>query len=346
MHGEGVLTVRLTDNSHRKLSGEFCRHFPKKGSLSTETEFFKEVVFDGKSTIDQNPVWYWTPRTAYLLPPTSLSPASQEYEMVISTMKSTKSSFITSIERVTASCRSLFDTQYLILKRNVEKVRNLKWDPDTMEKWAFFAPGLQGSSSFYGGGDPCISITLDGFSSSLCGFSRENIYGAGIYFASKADQALHWAIRVAKSSGQNESLTILMCRILPGQYTQGHRGYAMPPFMNSKDNQSRYDSMVDNVENPNVYVIPENTRAYSAYIIKFSSVLKDNACKQVQVSSWDGHLNSQHYASVDGVSFDSEEKDSEDATQDWRAFLNDSNEDLLTLNGTTNGAKRAKFNDF
>ena len=56
--------------------------------------------------------------------------------------------------------------------------------------------------------------------------------------------------------------------VLTGDYTQGQSGMRVPPVMSS--NQSRlYDSVVDNVSGPGMFIIFNDTQAYPDYLITF-----------------------------------------------------------------------------
>ena len=49
---------------------------------------------------------------------------------------------------------------------------------------------------------------------------------------------------------------------------RGHKGYKLTSWP-KKDNGLIYDSLVDDVDDPSVFVIHENARAYPMFIIHF-----------------------------------------------------------------------------
>lgn len=63
-----------------------------------------------------------------------------------------------------------------------------------------------------------------------------------------------------------DSRQLLVARVLVGKYTVGKHDYVRPPFL---DDNTMYDSCVDNTENPKIYVIFSNEQAYPEYIIDY-----------------------------------------------------------------------------
>ena len=51
---------------------------------------------------------------------------------------------------------------------------------------------------------------------------------------------------------------MLLCKVIVGDYTIGSENYDTPPL---KQNGEPYDSMVDNLDNPNLYVISKDYHA-------------------------------------------------------------------------------------
>lgn len=63
---------------------------------------------------------------------------------------------------------------------------------------------------------------------------------------------------------------MFLVRVLVGTYTVGDRRYFRPPPKHYVDPESDlYDSCVNNVKNPTVFVIFDNDQCYPEYIIKY-----------------------------------------------------------------------------
>lgn len=62
--------------------------------------------------------------------------------------------------------------------------------------------------------------------------------------------------------------TMFLARVLVGEYTVGHPTYCRPP---SKDTSfiNFYDSCVDDMANPKIYVVFDSNQIYPEYMIEF-----------------------------------------------------------------------------
>ena len=58
-------------------------------------------------------------------------------------------------------------------------------------------------------------------------------------------------------------------RVLVGDYTNGHTSMIVAPSKNSSDPNETYDSVVDNVTNPSMYVLFGDYEYYTEYLITF-----------------------------------------------------------------------------
>lgn len=90
-------------------------------------------------------------------------------------------------------------------------------------------------------------------------------YGNGSYFAVKASYS---ANDTYSKPNQNGEKFMYLCRVLTGDFTLGQQNMIAPP---SKGNNSilLYDSVVDNVSNPSMFVIFHDIQAYPEYLITF-----------------------------------------------------------------------------
>lgn len=66
-------------------------------------------------------------------------------------------------------------------------------------------------------------------------------------------------------------LTMFMARVLVGRYCAGNPSFRRPPNINPADSLHgrKYDSCVDNVHNPSIYVIFDTAQCYPEYTIEY-----------------------------------------------------------------------------
>ncbi|KAJ7329097.1 hypothetical protein JRQ81_015271 [Phrynocephalus forsythii] len=98
----------------------------------------------------------------------------------------------------------------------------------------------------------------------ICG-THATLYGKGSYFARDAC----YSHTYCKSNTRNK--TMIVAQVLVGDYVPGNPTYLRPP---SRPNQvnSFYDSCVDDLLNPSIFVIFEKHQIYPAYTIEYEPV--------------------------------------------------------------------------
>lgn len=69
---------------------------------------------------------------------------------------------------------------------------------------------------------------------------------------------------------------MFLARLLVGEYTEGSPSYVRPPHKD-KQGLSLFDSCVDNVANPSIYVIFERQQIYPEYLLQYK-LPKMDAC--------------------------------------------------------------------
>lgn len=112
------------------------------------------------------------------------------------------------------------------------------------------------------------SINTYGFNRSYCG-KNAVVHGNGVYFAVNAS---YFARDQYSPRDFNGNKRIYRCRVLTGEFCQGAQGMKVPP---NKPNTGAgtthilYDSVVDNVRNPGIFVIFNDTQAYPENLITF-----------------------------------------------------------------------------
>ena len=93
------------------------------------------------------------------------------------------------------------------------------------------------------------------------------VYGDGVYFAVNASYLARPTYSPEDSNGNR---FIFLARVLTGEFTQGSSGIKTPPPKDaSKSTVELYDSVVDWMSNPNIFVIFHDAQCYPEYLITF-----------------------------------------------------------------------------
>ncbi|XP_061085087.1 protein mono-ADP-ribosyltransferase PARP12-like [Conger conger] len=104
------------------------------------------------------------------------------------------------------------------------------------------------------------AICQQNFDWRLCG-THGTAYGKGSYFARDARYSHGY-------TGASGVRTMFVCRVLVGCYTTGDSSYLRPPSKDGGDSMF-YDSCVDNIHDPSVFVVFEKHQIYPEYILKY-----------------------------------------------------------------------------
>ena len=109
--------------------------------------------------------------------------------------------------------------------------------------------------------DLAPKILQQGFNRSFCG-KHNTLYGKGVYFARDASYSTYplYAAPDAK-----DIQTVFLVR----EYCKGYKHAVTPDVRNAAKNQL-YDSTVDNVRDPSIFVTYHDAQAYPEYCIKFT----------------------------------------------------------------------------
>ena len=124
---------------------------------------------------------------------------------------------------------------------------------DTLERLWLFHGTDEGSVS---------KIRVQGFNRSFCG-KNATMYGKGAYFA--VDSAYSAQHSYSKPNSSGEQL-IFLCRVLVGEYCKGKEDACIP---DERQCHTLYDTTVDDVQNPTIFVTYHDAQAYPNYLVKF-----------------------------------------------------------------------------
>ncbi|KAM9402304.1 protein mono-ADP-ribosyltransferase PARP12-like isoform 2-T2 [Salvelinus alpinus] len=149
---------------------------------------------------------------------------------------------------------------------SIERVQNrdlwevFQWKRDLMKK----NNGGKNSKELhlFHGTDPkhVDAICRDNFDWRLCG-TNGTVYGEGSYFARDAKYSHSYTSHSGVRS-------MFVCRVLVGDYTRGNSDLRRPP-PKGEGSPTLYDSCVDNVLKPSIYVVFEKHQVYPEFLIKY-----------------------------------------------------------------------------
>ncbi|XP_030198904.1 protein mono-ADP-ribosyltransferase PARP14-like isoform X1 [Gadus morhua] len=173
-------------------------------------------------------------------------PESPEYNEVLQLFKATVPQNVIKIERV----QNPVLWKSLQLKKAEMEARN----------------GHQNNEKrlFHGASSTSIQdINQYGFNRSYAG-KNAAYYGNGTYFAINANYSAHDTYSKPDAQGQK---CVYLCRVLTGDFTTGTQGMVVPPTKASSALQ--YDSVVNDINSIQMFVIFHDTHAYPEYLITF-----------------------------------------------------------------------------
>lgn len=91
-------------------------------------------------------------------------------------------------------------------------------------------------------------------------------YGKGAYFATAAS----YSHQYTHPTGTAGLRSMFYARVLVGQKVEGKSEYRRPPPIDPHDpKRGLYDTCVDNVANPNIFVVFDNNQSYPDYLIEY-----------------------------------------------------------------------------
>ncbi|KAM3590699.1 uncharacterized protein V6R79_014561 [Siganus canaliculatus] len=176
-----------------------------------------------------------------------LQSSSPEYKTVKEAFKRAATQTVLKIERI----------QNIHLCRAYEAQKKRISDKNRIQSGAFEKLLYHGTSQ-----DSCTSIMNTGFNRRFAG-QHGTLYGHGTYFAVDASYSAHYCKPLADGSK-----LMFVARVLTGIYGQGSGDIKVPP-PRSNPPHDLCDSVVDRIDNPNMFVVFHDDQAYPDYLITF-----------------------------------------------------------------------------
>merc|ERR1712242_39420 len=98
-------------------------------------------------------------------------------------------------------------------------------------------------------------------------FNRRSRFGKGTYFSSMASESAKYCdSNRSHRTGSRRIKVMLFCRVIVGEYCVGGNGSNTPT---KEDGKTEYDSMVNRMKSPTVFVIPRDYHAIPTHYIVF-----------------------------------------------------------------------------
>ncbi|XP_029931738.1 protein mono-ADP-ribosyltransferase PARP14-like isoform X2 [Myripristis murdjan] len=193
---------------------------------------------------------HWEPMAEETFKRVELRPDSQEYqEVAMGFQKTAKQYNIHKIERV--QNYSLWLAYALCRQRILTK----NGSADLGEKMLYHGTAAES----------CTIIEKSKFDRNFAG-EHGAVYGRGVYFAVEAQYSAR-GYSPRDSSGLKR---LYRARVLTGRYTVGNLSMKAPPPRSATDPTDCFDSLVDNQQQPSMFVIFHDDQAYPEYRITFS----------------------------------------------------------------------------
>ncbi|XP_053420396.1 protein mono-ADP-ribosyltransferase PARP15 [Nycticebus coucang] len=220
------------------------RDIMEKRNISV-SPVFQSMFFKAAHNIPE----HWTDMNHQLCSVVPLQPGQSEYNTVE--------------DKFTETCSS-----YTIEK--IEKIQNkFLWDSYQLKKKHMdYKNGHTNNEKLLFHGTDAASVPLinqHGFNRSLAG-KRGTAYGKGTYFAVDASYSAQDMYSTPDSSGRKH---MYLVRVLTGDYTRGNVGLVTPPPKNSFNPTDLFDSVTDDTQYPQMFVVFSDNQAYPEYLITF-----------------------------------------------------------------------------
>ncbi|XP_011357791.1 poly [ADP-ribose] polymerase 12 isoform X2 [Pteropus vampyrus] len=168
--------------------------------------------------------------------------------------------------------QNLFNRTLPFCIQKIERVQNLalwevyQWQKGQMQK-RNEGKAVDERQLFHGTSASFVeAICQQNFDWRVCGLHGTS-YGKGSYFARDAAYSHHYS----KSSSKVH--TMFLARVLVGEFTRGNTSFVRPPAKEGQGNVF-YDSCVNSMSDPSIFVVFEKHQVYPEYVIQYTTSAK------------------------------------------------------------------------
>ncbi|XP_027318118.3 protein mono-ADP-ribosyltransferase PARP14 isoform X2 [Anas platyrhynchos] len=175
------------------------------------------------------------------------------------------------------SCQEYMDVQtrfqrtcHNLVIEKIERIQNpFLWQSYQIKKKSLCSKNKKEDNEkllFHGTAVSSLStINYNGFNRGFAGLNAASI-GKGTYFAVDASYSAQDTYSRPDTNGKKY---MYQARVLTGEYCLGSGGLIIPPPKSTADPTNLYDSVVDNINSPKMFVIFNDIQAYPEYLITF-----------------------------------------------------------------------------
>ncbi|XP_069044726.1 protein mono-ADP-ribosyltransferase PARP14-like isoform X2 [Lepisosteus oculatus] len=178
-----------------------------------------------------------------------LHPNELEYQKVVADFRKTAGNTVIKVERI----------QNINLRRGYEAQKRKFLNKN--------GPTAVGERMMFHGttASACSSIAENGFNKRYAGQNATR-YGAGVYFAVNACYSANPTFSRPEEDG---SRYMFAACVLTGRYTLGSAEMKVPPARNPANPNDTYDSLVNSILDPTLFVVFHDDQAYPEYLLTF-----------------------------------------------------------------------------
>ncbi|XP_036086717.1 protein mono-ADP-ribosyltransferase PARP12 [Rousettus aegyptiacus] len=180
----------------------------------------------------------------------TLSSSSEEYQKVCNLFNRTLPFFVQKIERV----------------QNLALWEVYQWQKGQMQK-RNEGKTVDERQLFHGTSASFVeAICQQNFDWRVCGLHGTS-FGKGSYFARDAAYSHHY------SKSDSKRHMMFLARVLVGEFARGNTSFVRPPAKEGQCNVF-YDSCVNSVSDPSIFVVFEKHQVYPEYVIQYTTSTK------------------------------------------------------------------------
>ncbi|XP_028405586.1 protein mono-ADP-ribosyltransferase PARP15-like isoform X1 [Dendronephthya gigantea] len=221
-------------------------HIADVSNIQEKIRTMLKKISDDESKVPD----YWDKSLTGGVHKVNLSTKNKEYKEIEDAFKKTAPNEIVRIDR--------------IQNRGIYELYNVKRQA-MKTKYGRNFPGKE-LMLFHGTSSENIdTINSGGLNRNFAGIHATR-YGRGVYFARDASYSCQKTFSPADSQGHRY---MYYAKVLVGDFTVGTDNMIVAPNKNTTDPNETYNSVVDNVENPKIYVLFQDYEYYTEYLITF-----------------------------------------------------------------------------
>lgn len=243
---ETISIVVIQEEVYRPYLKVFLEHCTEMQKLQREENILRAIY--AKVIIPYPATWTNPGKKQYEEIP--LDKSSAEYKEIEKTFLQTSKSSITVVQIARIQNAKLWQS-FSLNKQTVDKNN----------------PGVENVKHLYHGTafENIYNITNGGFNRNYCG-KNGTARGKGTYFAVESNYSCHDRY---SAPDKDRYQRVFQAAVIVGRYCEGNHSLREPPYIDEQTKGQRYDSVVDNMQNPTYFVVFHDDYAYPEYLITF-----------------------------------------------------------------------------